>query len=286
MLAALLVLQTVDPYLLPIGSRGVVRTAPDAVIRTVDGAKVNIDQVVQAAKPVRYVLVGESHTSADHHKLQARVIDALAGAGRDVIVGFEMFTRPNQASLAPMTLGKWDDETFQREADWKGQWGFDYTLYKPIFDVVRQRRLPMVALNVPRDWVRAVGRGGPGALSADQKSELPELYLGNQEHRSIFNAMMGGHPPSGAAGDNTYAAMVLWDEGMADTAMKAMKWRSGNAVMVIVAGAGHVMYNQGIGYRIKRHSGEGSVVVVAIDGSEARDVSRGLADFVYMSPAK
>ncbi|MBV6458682.1 MAG: hypothetical protein HONBIEJF_01816 [Fimbriimonadaceae bacterium] len=285
MLAALIILQTVDPYLLPIGSRGVVRAEPDAITRTVDGAKVGIDQIVQAAKGVRYVLVGESHTSADHHKLQARIIDALAASGRDVVVGFEMFTRPNQASLAPMTLGKWDDATFQREADWKGQWGFEYNLYKPIFDIVKQRRLPMVALNVPRDWVRSVGRGGPGALTADQKAEIPELYLGNQEHRSVFNAMMGGHPPSGAAGDNTYAAMVLWDEAMADTAIKAMKWRTANAVMVIVAGSGHVMYDQGIGYRIKRHSGENTVSVVAIDGGQSREVSRGLANFVYMSPA-
>jgi uncharacterized iron-regulated protein len=244
-----------------------------------------MEDLLRTTQGVRYLLVGESHTNADHHRFQARVINALVDTGRPVIVGLEMFTRPNQVNLAPMSLGKWDDKTFQEQADWKNQWGFDYALYKPIFDVIRERRLPMVALNVPRDWVRSVGRGGLAALSEEQRSQLPEIYLGNASHRSVFDALMGGHPPSGAQGENIYAAQVLWDEAMADSAIKAMRWRGRQSIMVVVAGSGHVMYDQGIGYRITRQSGEPSVSVVCIEGDKPREVSRGIARFVYMSPA-
>jgi uncharacterized iron-regulated protein len=285
MLALALFLQTIDPYLLPIGTPGKVTAQPSVLVCTQTGRKVGMEDLLRTTQGVRYLLVGESHTNADHHRFQARVINALVDTGRPVIVGLEMFTRPNQVNLAPMSLGKWDDKTFQEQADWKNQWGFDYALYKPIFDVIRERRLPMVALNVPRDWVRSVGRGGLAALSEEQRSQLPEIYLGNASHRSVFDALMGGHPPSGAQGENIYAAQVLWDEAMADSAIKAMRWRGRQSIMVVVAGSGHVMYDQGIGYRITRQSGEPSVSVVCIEGDKPREVSRGIARFVYMSPA-
>ena len=70
----------------------------------------------------------------------------------------------------------------------------------------------MVALNVPRDWVRQVGRNGPQSLNPEQREWVPELYLGSETHRVIFSSMMGGHPLSGTQAENTYSAMVVWDE--------------------------------------------------------------------------
>jgi len=242
-------------------------------------------QIVRAAQGVRFVLVGESHTSASRSKFQADVIDALVQAGRKVVVGFEMFTRPNQANLAPWSLGRWTEEEFVQKADWQKQWGYPFDVYRPIFEVVREHKLPMVALNVDRTWVRAVGRGGPGALTAEQRAELPPLDLTNKRHRAVFDALMGGHPPTGPMGENMYAAQVLWDEGMADSALKAMaKQPSPRAVMVILAGSGHVMYGEGIGYRLQKQAGEKSLTLVCIDAPEQATVSRGLADFVFAAP--
>lgn len=273
-----------DPHRLPIGRPGEVQAQRGLTdLRT--GRPAVLADVVRSADGLRFVLVGESHTSPEHHQLQAQIIDALAQAGRSVVVGFEMFTRPNQENLAPWSAGLWTEEQFVQRADWKSQWGFDFSIYRPIFEAVRKHRLPMVALNVPRDWVRAVGRGGPGALTEEQKSQLPPLYLQNRQHRTIFEAMLGGHPVTGAAGENMYAAQVLWDEGMADTALKYFESKPGtsNSVMVIVAGSGHVMYGQGISWRIARRTGEKSLIVVAIDGTAPRTVAKGLADFVFLS---
>lgn len=284
MLAALLLAQ-VDPYLLSINGEGTVHVG-HGLTRTSDSRPATPADVAAAADGLRFVFVGESHDQKAHHELQAQVVEALVARGRDVVVGFEMFTRDNQASLAPWSRDYWTEEQFIENANWKSQWGFDYALYKPIFDVVKQNRLPMVALNVPRDWVRQVGRGGIGVLTEEQRKWVPDPFLGNEGHRAVFTSLMGGHPMTGPQGENIYAAQVTWDEGMATSALDYMATRPNtNAVMVVVAGSGHTMYGQGINYRITRKTGERTLGVMCLTADGPREVSKGIADFVFVSRA-
>lgn len=286
MFAALVLLQA-NTYLLPIGRTGEATVAVNEVRDMRTDTPSDVTKIAEAARGYRFVFVGESHDNPHHHKMQADIIQALAEAGRDVVVGFEMFTRPVQKALNPWTLGMYTKEEFIKEADWKGQWGFPYEIYEPIFEVTKKYKLPMVALNVPRDWVRAVGKGGYDALTAEQKAQLPsDFYMGNKEHRKLIESMMGGHPMTGTAGENMYKAQTLWDEGMADTALKYLAARSVGAetVFVILAGSGHTMYGQGINYRIKRRTGMDGLAVTCIESKEPIKVSKGLGDFVYCSP--
>lgn len=286
MIAALVLLQA-NTYQLPIGRPGMTTVAVGEVRDMRTDTPSSAKGIAEAADGYRFVFLGESHDNPHHHQMQADVIRALAERGRDVTVGFEMFQRPIQKSLNPWTLGMYTREEFIKESDWQKQWGFPFELYEPIFNVTKEFRLPMVALNVPRDWVRTVGRQGYEGLTAEQKAQLPsEFYLGNKDHRSIITSMMGGHPMTGTAGENMYKAQTLWDEGMADTAIKYLDGRiSGpKTVFVVVVGSGHTMYGQGINYRIKRRTGYDSINLTCVENAEPIKVSRGLGDFVYCSP--
>ena len=276
----------ISPNRLPIGTPGTVVVAPGAMVSTATGAAITADGVAAAADGHRFVYLGENHDHPLHHKMQAAIIEALVRRGRSVVVGFEMFTRPVQSSLNPWTLGWWDRDEFIERSEWKTQWGFDFALYEPIFNVVRANRLPMIALNVPRDWVRAVGRGGAGALTAEQKAQVPPIDLTDRGHRQVFDALMGGHPMTGAQGQNIYAGQVLWDVGMADSALKALASMPPDSkrVFVVVAGSGHVMYGLGINGRVKRRTGESGITVVMTSSDIPAEVSRGLGDYVYNVP--
>lgn len=272
-----------DPQLLTIGRPGTMRVQAENAYDTASGKMIDYKRIAVMAEKTRWVLVGESHDNPWHHQAQAKVIEALVARGRDVIVGFEMFTRPVQPKLADFSMGWQTDEQFIKESEWKTQWGFDYLLYKPIFDTIRQHRLPMVGLNVPRDWVRRVGKDGYSALTSEERAQLPgDLDLNNMDHRNIFTALMGGHPMTGARGENIYSAQVLWDTGMADTAIKAMDQRKFDKrpVMVILAGIGHVMYGQGIMYRINKRTSENGLTVACVEGDTNTEVSRGIGDVV------
>src|SRR5262245_29231366 len=84
----------VDPMRLPIGRPGTVRARTDRIVDTSTGREVDIAAIVAASEGHRFVYLGESHDRAKHHRMQADVIEALAAAGRDLVVGFEMFARP------------------------------------------------------------------------------------------------------------------------------------------------------------------------------------------------
>jgi uncharacterized iron-regulated protein len=284
-LLALAVAQDADVYSLKIGTPGEVRAEIGKIVRTADGAVATPADIAKAADGMRWVFLGENHATAPHQQLHADVVKALLDRGRKVVVGLEMLTRPVQPVLDEWVAGKLEEAEFLEKVDWKNQWGFEYSFYRPVFDTCRWNRIPMVALNVPRDWVRAVGRGGYDALTPEQKAELPsEFPLDNAAHRSIFAALMGGHPPAGDRGENIYRAQILWDVGMADTALRHReKTGQKDAVYVVMAGSGHIMYGQGINFHVQRRTKEPGVTVTMGTAAEARNVSKGLGDFVYLT---
>ena len=284
-LAALVLLQS-DPMHLNIGTPGDVAVSPGQIVSTESGKEVTPADIARAARGKAWVFLGENHATAPHQNLHAAVIEALVKDGRHVVVGMEMMTRPKQASLDAWVHGDLLRTQFIDQGEWKTQWGYPFKYYEPIFEVCRDNHVPMVALNVPRDWVRQVGRGGFAGLDTKAKADLPaEMSLDNKNHRDVFTALIGGHPMAGPRGENMYAAQVLWDEGMADTAIKyRAKFADKDTVFVVMAGSGHVMYRQGINYRIaKRNQGDGVTVVMGQANTSVK-VSKGLGDFVFISP--
>ena len=285
--AAVIAVQDTDATRLPIGTPGTVVAQPGRITSTRTSESANIDDVAKAADGKRLIFLGEQHATAAHQQLEANIIEALVRRGRRVVVGLEMYTRPKQGALNDWSNGKLDEAAFLEQSDWKGQWGFPFGFYRPVFDTVRRHKLPLLGLNVPREWVRAVGMGGFSALPPDAKSSLPsEMSLDNKNHRMVFDALMGGHP--GMSDDqmkNIYAAQVLWDEAMADTIIKDMarRGRDPKTIYVVIAGSGHVMYGQGINYRLDKHGAGSGPSVVMFEEPDPVTASKGIADYIYVS---
>jgi uncharacterized iron-regulated protein len=278
-----------DPMRLPIGRKGEITVPLGQIVEAKSGKVVTVDDVAKAADRKRFVFLGENHATAPHQQLEADVIAALVKRGRDVVVGLEMYTRPKQEWLDQWSQGTLEEADFLERSEWKKQWGFDFAFYRPVFDVVKANKLPLVALNVPRDWVRAVGKGGYANLTAEQRQELPaDMHLGNEDHKKIYNALTGGHPMGTNSIENMYAAQVLWDEGMADTAIKWLDSHpvTGKTVFVVLAGSGHVMYGQGINYRIARRKKGSGITLVMSQSEQAPTVAKGVGDFVYVTRAE
>jgi uncharacterized iron-regulated protein len=283
LLGALIATIQSDPMQLKIGPAGSTACAVNQITSIPSGKMATPDDIAIAADGKKWVFLGENHATAPHQQLHADVIAALVKRGRKVMVGLEMLTRPKQTPLDQFWKGESLRSQFLKDGDWKGQWGYGYNFYSPIFEVCRTHRVPMVALNVPRDWVRTVGQKGFAGLTPEQTKELPStMALDNANHRAVFASLMGGHPPTGPRGENIYAAQVLWDEGMADSAIKAREGKDCD-VFVVLAGSGHVMYRQGINYRVaKRGQGDG-ITVVMTQSDTAVEASNGVGDFVYVT---
>lgn len=237
------------------------------------------------------VYVGESHDQKFAHLAQLEALKILAFAKKNkVIVGFEMLNSGLQPVLEKYAAGKISEKEFLESADWKKEWGFDFGLYKPLFDYIRKNKLKAAALNVPRAAIKKIARGGMGALSPEEKKAMPKKVEINHDplYIAYLRSTYGGHGDNPMAKvitwDNYLLSMAAWNEGMADSAVKAMKKHKGHA-MLVIAGNGHVVYNAGIPFSIRnrvpglKHL---SVYTEDIEKAEAfREEPSPLADLVW-----
>ena len=111
--------------------------------------------------------------------------------------------------------------------------------YRAIFELARDRRIPMIGLNVPPEVTRQVARGGFQSLSEAQRGALSEVTCSVDEEymrfiRRAFGAHANGH------GNFTFfcEAQMIWDAAMAVHALDYLRAHPGTTV-VILAGVGH-----------------------------------------------
>jgi uncharacterized iron-regulated protein len=244
------------------------------------GKTLSFAEVAERVRAADIVLAAEQHTNATHHRLQARVVDALRGVSGSVAVGLEMVTWPGQAALDRFSKGEIDVDGLFAAVDWDKTWRHDKDLYRPIFESGKNAKARFVALNAPRELVRAVAKKGVDGLSDEERAQLPELDLEDEVHRSEIQAVFQMHHPpshSGGAFANFYAAQVLWDESMADRSVRALE--GGADKVVVMAGVGHIDGYRGIPQRILRRRPDAKLLTVVPvggdDGESAEDIARG-----------
>lgn len=276
-------------YTLPIGDpqrQYLVAVRPNEIVDTHRRRSVSLQEMIRQLEPATFILIGEQHDNAQHHLFQAQVIEGLVQAGRSVIVGMEMFDRTKQHPLNLWTLNRLSEAEFIQQSEWQTQWGFDFALYRPIFEVVYRHRLRLVGLNVPRALVRQTARQGWQSIPEAERLGIPDPDLSVEEHRKLFYALLGGgHPTGQQQTDNFYAAQVVWDTGMADTALRYLERTvpSPRLAFVILAGNGHVMYDVGISLRLRMRTNLPTRVITPLPPSaQPMQVRASLGDFVWL----
>lgn len=251
---------------------------------------------IEALSRSGVVAVGEKHDVARHHQVQAEVIAALAARGLPVTVGLEMAAPADQSVLDAFLSGAMSEGDFS--AWWKTAWGYDYSLYKPVFDAAKAARAPVVGLNVPRTLIKEVSRKGLAGLSPADRARLPASIQESADarYRAYVEASLDEHgplPPARRA--NMRAVQAVWNEAMGENAARLA---AAGRLVVVVAGQGHMLYGGGIPESAARR-GAGAVPVVLpypLDGetvpigeqlSRLRDPASAelpLADYFRLTP--
>jgi uncharacterized iron-regulated protein len=231
------------------------RVAPlvlDGVTDTATGEVVTPAEMAARLRPVRLLFVGESHTNADFHRAQLRVIQELHRAGRRVLVGLEMFPAGEQSQLDQWVDGSYTEAGFLNLAHWYKSWGYHWDYYRDIFTFARENKLRMLAVNAPRDLVNTVRRKGFAALSPEETALLPpRIDLENAEHKQLFRSFFDedGSMHSGMSEemwDAMFRAHCTWDATMGHNAVRALKADPDpKTIVVVLIGAGHVAYGLG-----------------------------------------
>jgi len=227
---------------------------PEEIFRLPKGDSITFEELFRDLQTTRIIFVGESHDQIEHHRIQARLLQELIVRGRKVGVAMEMFTRSQQPILDQWSQGLLTEEKFLKEVQWETTWGIDYQLYKEILDKAKNHRIKVLGLNVPRDLVRRVAQNGIKKLTSEDKKQLPEMDLTDQQHRAYIKSIYKSHQGGVAEEfENFYEAQSLWDEGMAETLSDFLKSPEGEGTTFLVfTGNGHVVFDFGIPKRLYR----------------------------------
>jgi uncharacterized iron-regulated protein len=134
------------------------------------------EQLETAVLEANFVLLGEIHTNADHHRLQAQMIEALVRAGRRPAVVWEMIPASLQPELdrhlqgGTKDAGKLGVFLRWRELGWP-----DWAIYQPIAEAALSANLPLLGGALDRDTGRAISKSDPSQakLLMDLKLDQP-----------------------------------------------------------------------------------------------------------------
>ena len=203
----------------------------------------------------RAILIGERHDRLDHHVNQLEVLCELHARGVSLAVGFEAFHQPFQPDLDAYVAGEIDLAQLLERTEYYTRWRFDHRLYTPLFRFARNNRLPMVALNVPREVTRRLGDAGFGAVGKADSAffphglrEPPDTY--RERNRTIFSQhRTSGGATEPAAFDRFVRVQWMWDEAMAQRSATFLHTHP-SRTLVVIAGSGHVAYAAAIPARM------------------------------------
>jgi uncharacterized iron-regulated protein len=250
-------------------------------VSTLGGLERLIDKLVDD----RVVFIGESHDRYEDHLNQLAIIRGLVERGNQVAIGMEFFQQPFQDKLDAYVAGRLSEEAFLRETEYFERWRFDYRLYRPILRYAREQRLPLIALNIPREITRKVGDGGIASLTAEERRQIPaEIDRDDAAYRAHVERVFAMHPKDpDASFDHFLEVQLLWDEGMAERAARWLEANPGKQ-LVVLAGAGHVEYGRGIPARLQRRL---DVPMASVMSGQQRPLDPELADYLlYPQPVE
>jgi uncharacterized iron-regulated protein len=283
-------------YRLPIGDPArkdrEVPIALDVLVDTSNGQRLTPDELAATLASTRLLLLGESHTSTEFHRVQLQVLRALHRAGRRVLVGLEMYPYTEQGWLDRWNGGTLTEEAFVTGSRWYEHWGYHWNYYRDIFLFAREAGITLHAVNAPREVISAVRKKGFKDLTPEEAAHIPtDIDVESADHLTFFKASLteGDSPHPGMSEEalqGMLAAQATWDATMGWNAAKALEGAGGPAaIMVVLVGSGHVAYGVGIERQARRWVDGRITSLVPVptedDGKPVTHARASYANFVY-----
>ena len=246
--------------------------AGQTITRVGDGQPVSLQQLCAKAEAADLVMIGEVHDQTAHHDLQLEVIRQLKARKLPLAVGVEVMQSDNQKELDAFLAGTMSEADFQPV--FARNWSYDWRLYRDIFLFARDNKIPMIALNVPKELAIKVSRQGYAALTAEEHRKLPEGTTCdlNNPHTEFLKQSFGEIFKRSARGrvfDYFCEAQTLRNSGMA-TNISLYRKKAPKTKIVALTGIWHGVKNA-IPEQLSRSGAKLSTLVVMPEIAEFSD---------------
>jgi uncharacterized iron-regulated protein len=222
-------------------------------------------ELVKAITAARFVLLGEKHDNADHHQLQARLIEQLVAQRRRPALVFEMLDVAQQPVVdRARAEHPRDVDALAVAVDWAHSGWPPFSLYRPVFAAAAAAALPIAAAGLDRDAAMRIAREGDAAVDPAlvQRFDLAEPLQPDEEAalRAEMREVHCGLLPEQMLGSMVRVQRVR-DARMAER-MYSAGTRDGS---VLIAGAGHARRDRGVPRQLARGYGTDGAAIAFLE---------------------
>lgn len=229
---------------------------------------VSTSELERRLAPARYVLLGEVHDNAGHHRLHRDLLAALVRDDRRPAIAMEQFDREYQSALQRAQSEPVATLEMLKAAGRFDAQGWNWSYYEPIIRLALDYRLPIVAANLSRaDAFRVSTEGADAVLGAAAASALRlDQPLPDAAQLKLEQVIDDGH--CGKAPRNILPGIVAAQRARDAIMAQALQAHS---PAVLIAGNGHVRRDFGVPYYLAHYPQGDDVLVVGfleVDGAQ------------------
>ena len=259
------------------------------------GNPATLADILKAAGNSDAVFLGEQHDDAVGHAMEFEIFRQIVAqdmATRQVGLSMEMFERDVQTVVDEFLNGSITEQHFLLSSR---PWGNYKTDYKPLVDLAKEKKLPVIAANAPRRYINMVSRSGRSSLdglSKEAKGWLPPLPYNEPSatYAAKFKALMGPSPEAQMGIDKILASQALWDAAMSNAVANYLK-KNKKGLVVHLNGSFHTESHLGTVEHLLKYRPKTRVTVVTMryeDDFKNFDKTKhtDLGDFVVLTDAK
>jgi uncharacterized iron-regulated protein len=248
--------------------------------------------------------LGEQHDDAATHRLELAMLEGLARRRSNIVLSMEMFERDVQPLLDGYLAGRTSEAEFLANSRPWPRYGTDY---RPLIELARTYKWPVVASDVPRRLAALISRRGlkpvlDSISTSDRAFAARDIQCPHDNYFRHFTKTMSDMPSHSdptleesvadrtATIERVYEAQCIKDETMGESIATAFTVAPPRALVVQVNGAFHSDYGLGTVERVKRRLPRRHIEVVSfvpvpnldkVDGKAQRT----LADYIVFTLA-
>lgn len=232
------------------------------------------------------VLLGERHDRMDHHRWQLGTLSALHGQRPDMVIGLEMLPRSRQPVLDAWVAGELAPEEFLEESGWYEHWGFDPELYWPILHFARVHDVPLLALNLEREYIQRLGHEGWEAVDPATRDGVSAPAEASEGYRDYLQAVLERHSAGmGPDPERFIATQLAWDRMMAGgIAARIEAGGETPPLVVAIIGSGHLEYGYGVPHQLVDLGVTEAAVLLPREPGDCADSDPALAHAIFGVP--
>jgi len=243
-----------------------------------------LEDFFEALMGYNIIFVGEVHDSREAHDAELTILTELSKQDSNLVLALEMFERDVQDTLDVYLRGSIPEDRFLELAR---PWPNYQEDYRPLVELAKTKRIPVIAANIPRRAAAAVAtaaRVSSKVMGSDSVYLPSALHLDSKEYYKRFVATMEimprMAPMKGMKTKALFKAQVLKDAVMAASLEPFLDRR-----VLFCCGRFHSDYHLGIPYQLQKNHPDLKVAVITfasyVGDLPMKDRSR-IGDFIWL----